>query len=144
MATSFKLNPGITLGSGITLTPAGYSGGGGGYGTAGIDGAVGYTEINGPVTAGVQIEDPTATIDNPVGFTINDDTRTGIAFMNLSASNQTFFSTYGTGTKTVNWGSGSTVASSTVNITTNLGSQLVIFVQGQSGPATYNYPFTFN
>jgi hypothetical protein len=143
MATSFKLNSGITLGSGITLTPAGYSGGGG-YGTAGIDGAVGYTEINGPVIAGSQIEDPTATINNPVGFTITDSSKTGVAITALSASNQTFFATYGTGTKTVTWGPGSTVASSTIMVVTNSGPQLVFYITGQSGSATYNYPFTFS
>ena len=143
MVAPLTLHKGLTIGKGITFG-AGTGGGGGGYGTAGIDGAVGYTEINGPVIAGNQTEDPTATINNPVGFTINDASKTGVAINALSASNQAFFATYGTGTKTCTWGPGSTVASSTINVVTNSGSQLVFFIQGQSGAATYNYPFTFS
>jgi hypothetical protein len=97
-----------------------------------------------PITAGGDLEDPTASINSPTGFTINDDTKTGIAISALSASNQTFFATYGTGTKTVTWGAGSTVASSTITVVTNAGSTLVFDVQGQTGAATYNYPFTFS
>jgi hypothetical protein len=100
-----------------------------------------------PVTAGGDLEDTTATINGSTGFTINDDTKTGIAIDALSASNQTFFATYGTGTKTVTWGPGSTVASSTITVVTNNPSghpQLVFQIQGQTGAATYNYPFTFS
>jgi hypothetical protein len=113
----------------------------------GVDNIVGYSEMPPPVTAGGTLEDLTATINSPIGFTINDDTKTGIAINGLSVSNQAFFATYGTGTKTVTWGAGSTVASSTITVVTNNPSgppQLVFFVQGQSGPATYNYPFTFS
>ena len=108
---------------------------------------VGYTEMPPPVTAGGTLEDPSATINSPTGFTINDPTKTGIAINGLSANNQTFFATYGTGTKTCTWGAGSTVASSTISVVTNNSGgspQLVFFVQGQSGAATYNYPFTFS
>jgi hypothetical protein len=116
-------------------------------GTAGVNNVIGYDEMPPPVTAGGDLEDPTATINSPTGFTINDDTKTGIAFNALTDSNKAFFATYGTGTKTVTWGAGSTVASSTVIVVTNNTSgtpQLVIDIQGQSGPATYNYPFTFS
>ena len=144
MVAPITIGPGITLGAGIDVGPAG--GGGGGGGTPGINGTIGYTEMAPPVVAGVQLEDPTATVNNPNGFTINDDTKTGVAVNALSASNQAWFSTYGTGPKTVNFGPGSTVASSTVVVVTNnpYGSpQLVFDIQGQTGAATYNYPFTF-
>lgn len=127
------IGAGITIYSGSAPTP-----------TPGVNNVTGYTEMNPPIIPGNQTEDGTATINGTVGFTINDDTSTGIAITALSASNQTWFASYGTGTKTVTWGPGSTVASSTINLVTNSGSTLVFFVQGQTGPATYNYPFTFS
>ena len=137
--------PGIAIGEGITIGAGIFMGtGSGGGGTPGVNNVTGYTEMNPPVIAGTQTEDPTATINNPIGFTINDDTKTGVAITTLSASNQAFFATYGTGTKTCTWGAGSTVASSTINVATNSGSSLVFFIQGQTGAATYNYPFTFS
>ena len=138
--------PGIAIGEGISIGAGIFMGSGGG-GTPGVNNVVGYSEMPPPVVAGQALEDPTATINSPTGFTINDDTKTGIAFRALTASNQAFFATYGTGTKTVTWGAGSTVASSTVIVVTNnMGGnpQLVIQIQGQTGAATYNYPFTFS
>jgi hypothetical protein len=132
---------GINIGPGIDIGAGGGPGPGPSPGSTNV---TGYTEMNPPITPGNQTEDPTATINSPIGFTINDQTKTGIAITALSASNQTFFATYGTGTKTCTWGAGSTVASSTINITYNSGASLVFFVQGQTGAATYNYPFTFS
>ena len=143
VAPNLTLSQGLTIGTGITFG-TGTGGGGGGYGTAGVNNATGLAEMNPPVVAGNQLQDPTATINSPTGFTINDNTKTGVAINALSASNQAFFATYGTGTKTCTWGPGSTVASSTINVVANSGSQLVFFIQGQSGAATYNYPFTFS
>ena len=140
MSVNLTLGSGLTIGTGIRF---GVSTGGGGYGTAGVNGSIGAMEIGLPVIPGQQLEDGTATVNGSIGFTINDDTSTGVAIHNLSASNQTFFATYGTGTKTVNWGPGSSVASSTVNMVYNSGSDIVFFIEGQTGPATYNYPFTF-
>jgi hypothetical protein len=134
------IGPGWTIGSGWSIG----SGEGGGGGTPGVDNVTGYTEMPPPVTAGVDLQDVTATPNDPTGFTINNDATTGVAINALSASNQAFFATYGTGTKTCTWGAGSTVASSTITVATNSGSQLVFFIQGQTGPATYNYPFTFS
>ena len=134
-----QIGPGWSIGPGWAL---GVISGGGG--TPGVNNVTGYDEMPPPVTAGGDLEDPTATINSPTGFTINDNTKTGIAISALSASNQAFFATYGTGTKTVTWGAGSTVASSTINVITNSGASLVFFVQGQTGAATYNYPFTFS
>jgi hypothetical protein len=136
--------PGILIGPGIDIGPGINFGTGGGGGTPGVDSTVGYSEMPPPVTAGGTLEDFTATINSPTGFTINDNTKTGIAITNLTASNQAFFATYGTGTKTITWGAGSTVASSTINVATNSGPNIVFFVVGQTGAATYNYPFTFS
>ena len=138
MSAPFSIGPGIDIGGGIIIGTAG------GGGTPGVNNVTGYDEMPPPVTAGGDLEDPTATINSPIGFTINDDTKTGIAISALSASNQAFFATYGTGTKTVTWGAGSTVASSTIIVATNSGATLVFDVQGQTGAATYNYPFTFS
>jgi hypothetical protein len=109
-----------------------------------VNNITGYDEMPPPVAAGTTLQDNTATINSPTGFTINNDTLTGIAITALSASNQAFFATYGTGTKTCTWGAGSTVASSTITVSQNSGANLVFFVVGQSGAATYNYPFTFS
>ena len=135
---AITIGPGINIGAGIAI------GGSGGGGTPGVNNVTGLAEMNPPVVAGNQLEDPTATINSPTGFTINDDTKTGVAINALSVSNQAFFATYGTGIKTCTWGPGSTVASSTINVGTNSGASLVFFIQGQTGAATYNYPFTFS
>ena len=137
----------VTIWYSGTISNAAIPSGGGGSDTAGVDNVVGYDEMPAPVVAGQQLEDGTATINGSTGFTINNDNATGIAISGLTASNQAFFATYGTGTKTVTWGAGSTVASSTINVITNnpnASPQLVFFVQDQSGAATYNYPFTFS
>jgi len=132
-----KIEQGINVGGGINI-------GLGGGDTPGVNNVTGYNEMPPPVTAGGNLQDVTATVNGSTGFTINNDAATGIAITALSVSNQTFFSTYGTGTKTCTWGPGSTVSSSTINVGTNSGANLVFFVVGQTGPATYNYPFTFS
>ena len=137
---AITIEGGITIGPGITMSDSG-----GGGGTPGVDNVTGYAQMSDPIQTSFQ--DPTTTINGTIGFTINDSTKTGIAMTQLTISNKAFFTTYGTGTKTVSWGAGSTVASSTINVVTNnpTGSpQLVFFIQGQSGAATYNYPFTFS
>ena len=138
----------IVMTGGITMSPGlEIRYGSGPAPSPGVDNVVGYSEMPPPVIAGGTLEDGTATINSPTGFTINNASATGIAITGLSVSNQAFFATYGTGTKTISWGAGSTVASSTITVVTNNPSgfpQLVFFVQGQSGPATYNYPFTFS
>jgi hypothetical protein len=142
--SSITFGAGITVGAGIAASTGT---GAVSYGTAGVDGSVGYQELAPPIVAGIQTEDPTATINGTTGFTINDDTKTGIAVNALSASNQAFFATFGTGAKTCTWGPGSTVASSSVIVVTNNPSgspQLVFDIQGQTGAATYNYPFTLS
>ena len=117
----------------------------------GVSNVVGYSEMNPPVIPGNQLEDSSATINGSTGFTINDDTSTGIAIPGLTSSNVTWFAANYTvvpGFYNVTWGPGSTVASSSIQVVTVPsswpGGPLVFFVQGQSGAATYNYPFTFS
>lgn len=138
---TITIEGGIDIGLGVAL------GGGAPGPSPGTNNVVGYSEMPPPVTAGGTLEDPTATVNGSTGFTINDDGLTGVAINGLSVSNQAFFATYGTGTKTCTWGPGSTVASSTITVVTNNPSgfpQFVFFIEGQSGAATYNYPFTFS
>jgi hypothetical protein len=130
---------GITVGPGISI-----GAGGAAPGPSGVDNVLGYAEMNPPIVPGNQLEDPTATINGSVGFTINDDTKTGVAVTALTVSNDNWITTNYTtvpGTYTCSWGPGSTVASSSI-IVTQASTSLVFFIQGQSGPATYNYPFT--
>jgi hypothetical protein len=140
MVAPIRIEGGINVGPGISI--GAYSGGGG---TPGVNNCTGYSEMPPPITPGGTLEDTTATINSPTGFTINDQTKTGIAITALSASNQTWFAAnFSTGTHTCTWGPGSTVPSSTIIVITSSGTNLVFFVQGQTGPATYNYPFTFS
>ena len=104
-------------------------------------GTITYLEMNPPVIAGNQLEDVTATINDPVGFTINDSGNTGVAVGNLTPSNDTFFSNQGLGTFMASFGPGSTHATASVQIT-QTGGLLVFFIDDTIGyPATFNYPF---
>jgi hypothetical protein len=134
----------LTVAAGWTIGPGWTIGSVGGYGPPGVDNVTGYAEMAPPIIPGNQLEDSTATINGSTGFTINNDSDTGIAVIALSTSNQAWFNAnYSLGTHTVTWGAGSTVASSTINVI-QISGALVFFVQGQTGPATYNYPFTFS
>lgn len=138
---------GILIGPGWSIGPGWALGSGSPGPGPGSNSVVGYAEMPPPVIAGNQLEDPTATINGSVGFTINDQTKTGVAIQNLSSSNQAWFSAnYPTvpGTYTCTWGPGSTVASSSIQVVNLGGGTIVFFIQGQSGVATYNYPFTFS
>lgn len=136
------LGNGIKLGAGIAL-------GAGAPGPAPSgDNVTGYAEMSPPVVSGQQLQDGTATINGSTGFTINDDTLTGVAISGLTANNVSWFSSNypSPGLYTCTWGPGSTVASSTiqvVQIPNTWPGMLVFFIQGQTGAATYNYPFTF-
>lgn len=117
----------------------------------GTNNVTGYNEMNPPIIPGNQLEDGSATINGSTGFTINNDTATGIAIPGLTSSNVTWFAAnYPTvpGYYNVTWGPGSTVASSSIYVVQKPsswpGGPLVFFVQGQTGAATYNYPFTFS
>lgn len=142
---SITIAGGISLGAGIAL------GAGGPSPSPGANNVVGYSEMPPPVTPGGTLQDNTATVNGSIGFTINNDTLTGIAVTGLTLSNVNWFqANYITvpGIYTVTWGPGSTVASSSIQVvqvpSTWPGGMLVFYVQGQTGPATYNYPFTFS
>jgi hypothetical protein len=142
----------IVIESGIDIGPGISIGSGGGPGPSpGSNNVIGYLEMDPPVIPGSQLEDATATVNGSTGFTINDDNATGIAIPGITSSNQIWLAANYTvvpGTYNVTWGPGSTVASSSINVvqvpTTWPGGPFVFFVQGQSGAATYNYPFTFS
>jgi hypothetical protein len=145
MAAPLTVGPGIQIGPGIAL------GTGSGGGTPGVNNVIGYDEMPPPVTVGGTLEDPSATVNGSTGFTINDDNYPGIAISGITASNQAWLAANYTSvpsTHTVTWGPGSTVASSSINVvqvpSTWPGGPFVFFVLGQSGSATYNYPFTFS
>jgi len=118
-------------------------------GTPGVDNVIGYSEMPPPVIAGNQLEDSTATVNGSTGFTINDDQSTGLAISGCTVSNQNWINANFTvgQTYTCTWGAGSTVASSPVlvnNLPNGFGQPFVFFIGGQTGAATYNYPFTFS
>lgn len=137
---------GIQIVGGITISDGGMI-----FGTyeAGVNNVTGYNEMNPPIIPGQQLEDGTATINGSTGFTINNDGATGVAIPGCSVSNQSWFNSNFTinNTYTCTWGPGSTVASSPVYVVAlpgGFGQSFVFFIQGQTGAATYNYPFTFS
>jgi hypothetical protein len=141
MATPITIGGGITIEGGIIIGEQGAGP------TPGGTGSITYDQMPGPVVPGVALQDFTATVNDPIGFTINDGANTGVAVQALSVENQAFFATYGTGVRTVTWGPGSSYASSTVDLVLNnpSGSPQLVFVidYGLPYPATFNYPFTF-
>jgi hypothetical protein len=137
-----NIGPGWQVGSGWTL------GSGGGSPPAGT-GAITYAQMPPPVVAGQQLQDVTATINDPVGFTINNSSTTGVAVTGLTANNITYFNTLGTGTHTATLGAGSTYGTISVNVTNipsdgGLGQLVWFFDQAVSYPATFNYPITIS
>ena len=131
---------------GVNITNTNIIAGSGGPAPSG-DSVIGFAEMGPPIVPGDQLEDGTATINGTTGFTINNDGDTGVAPDALTANNVSWFTTNYTvipGNYTCTWGPGSTVASSTINVVALSGTQIVFYIQGQSGPATYNYPFTFS
>ena len=135
---AINIEGGISVGGSINI------GGDSGGGVAGIDNVVGYDQMPPPVTAGGTVEDFDAIINSPIGFTITDPFYSAVLITGLSASNEAWFATYGDGPKTCTWGPGSTVASSPIIVVINSGTTLRFVIQGATGPATYNYPFTFS
>jgi hypothetical protein len=133
MVAPIQIGPGIQFGAGINI----------GAEVAPITGGtVTYLEMDPPVIPGNQLEDSTATVNDPIGFTINDSGATGVAVANLTPSNQTFFNNQGLGFFAASFGPGSTHATATVNIT-QTGSYIIFYIDpALSYPATFNYPIT--
>jgi hypothetical protein len=132
---------------GVNITNVNIKATSGGPGPSpGLNNVVGYSEMPPPVTPGGTLEDNTATVNGSTGFTINNDTLTGVAISALTVSNQNWFNTNFPTTPSVHtctWGPGSSVASSSIQVI-QVSPIFVFYIQGQSGPATYNYPFTFS
>lgn len=141
--SGWTVGPGWTLGSGGSPAP----------GPSGSNGVVGFTEMTQSGTQGQWLEDPTATMITN-GFILNATSGTGqqsngVAISYLTANNQTFFSTYGTGNKTATWSSGSTTTSMTVNLSQNDQSGqpgVIVFFMNDvvTFPATFVFPVTFS
>jgi hypothetical protein len=105
-------------------------------------GAITYLEMNPPFVLNNQLEDATATFNEPIGFTINDSGNTGVAVAKLTDDNKTYFSNLGTGYFTATFGPSSTHASAQVEIT-QVGEYLIFFIDsGVSYPFTVNFPIT--
>jgi len=145
---SVQFGQGITLGAGVNVGP------GGGGGPSGSMGVVGFGEMTQSGNQTNWIEDQSATMISN-GFILNASTGTtgqlnGVAIAYLTADNQTFFSTYGTGNKTVTWAAGSTNTSPmTVNLNQNNQSGqpgVIVFFMNDvtSFPATFKFPVTFS
>jgi hypothetical protein len=107
-----------------------------------------YAQMPGPVTKTPanpsNLQDATATINNPVGFTINNISQTGVAVFSPDANSQAFFNTNGVGTYNVALGAGSTVATTTATVTQVIGATIIFFFNGVTQPTTFNFPFTFS
>jgi hypothetical protein len=143
MVAPLQIGGGIAIGGSITIGTAGAPG------PSGSNGVVGFSEMT--ATGNIQqwLEDPTATVITN-GFILNATSGTGslsngVAITSLTANNQVFFSTYGTGNRTATWSSGSTTTTMTVNLQNNSGSTIVFFMNDVvSFPATFVFPVTFS
>jgi hypothetical protein len=146
VAPGIKVEGGIDIGPGISM---GLNAGGGG--PSGSNGIVGFSEMTSSGNQNAWIEDQTATMLGN-GFILNATsgggvTTNGIAINYLTADNLTFFSTYGTGSKTIQWAAGSTITTPmTVNLTQNGGTPELVFFMNSvtSFPATFIFPVTFS
>ena len=143
MVAPLQIGGGIAIGGAISIGTAGAPG------PSGSNGVVGFSEMT--ATGNIQqwLEDPTATVITN-GFILNATSGTGslsngVAITSLTANNQAFFSTYGTGNRTATWSSGSTTTTMTVNLQNNSGSTIVFFMNDVvSFPATFIFPVTFS
>jgi len=131
---------------GITLSGGMLIGQGAAPGPSGSNGVVGFTEMTQSGNSQQWIEDQTATMITN-GFILNaasgsGQQSNGVAISYLTANNQAFFSTYGTGNRTATWANG---GSMTVNLNQNSGSTIIFFMNGVTTfPATFLFPVTFS
>ena len=146
MVAPITIEGGITIESGITIGASGAPA----PGPSGSNGVVGFTEMTQSGNQSNWLEDQTATMISN-GFVLNNvsgngpDSFNGVAIQYLTANNQAFFSTYGTGNKTATWSSGSSLTTMTVNMVTNAGNTIVFFMNDVvTFPATFVFPVTFS
>ena len=144
-SVGIKVEGGISIGGGINI-------GGGSApapGPSGSNGVVGFSEMTSGGNQSQWIEDQTATVLSN-GFILNaasggGNITNGVDIAYLTANNQTFFGTYGTGNKTATWSAGSTYTTMTVNLANNSGSEIIFYMNGvTSFPATFIFPVTFS
>ena len=147
MVAPLTIGQGIQVGAGVTLGPSS-------VGPSGSIGVVGFGEMTQSGDHTQWVEDQTATMISN-GFILNavsgnGSIKNGVAVAYLTADNQTFFSTYGTGSKTVTWAAGSTDTSPmTVNLQQNNQSGqpgVIVFYMNNvtTFPATFKFPVTFS
>ena len=138
----------LTVGAGWTVG-SGWALGSGAPAPSGSNGVVGFSEMTQSGNSQQWLEDQTATMISN-GFILNATSgngslSNGVAISYLTANNQAFFSTYGTGNRTATWSSGSTTTTMTVNFQNNSGSTIVFFMNDVvSFPATFIFPVIFS
>jgi hypothetical protein len=144
MVAPLTIGGGIEIGGAISIGAAGRGGGG-------ANGVVTFAEMTATGNVLQWIESGNTANVNVNGFTLNSNVGgpgiyNGIAIASLTANNQAFFSTYGTGNRTATWAAGSTYSSPmTVNLSNNSGSTIVFFMNDVvSFPATFVFPVTFS
>jgi hypothetical protein len=138
------IQAGIDIGGGISIGAAAAPG------PSGSNGIVGFSEMT--ATGNIQqwLQGSANATMNANGFTLGaisgiPGQNNGVAVASLTANNQAFFSTYGTGNRTATWSAGSTTTTMTVNLTQNSGSIIVFFMNDVvSFPATFVFPVTFS
>jgi len=138
------IQAGIDIGGGISIGAATAPG------PSGSNGIVGFSEMT--ATGNIQqwLQGSANATMNANGFTLGaisgiPGQNNGVAVASLTANNQAFFSTYGTGNRTATWSAGSTTTTMTVNLTQNSGSIIVFFMNDVvSFPATFVFPVTFS
>jgi hypothetical protein len=148
MVAPLTIHAGWTIGPGWTLGSGNSS-----PGPSGSNGVVGFSEMTQSGNSQQWIEDQTATVLSN-GFILNaasggGQISNGVAIAYLTANNQAFFSTYGTGNKTATWASGSTYTTMTVNLQQNNQSGqpgVIVFYMNDvtTFPSTFNFPVTFS
>jgi hypothetical protein len=144
MVAPLQIGGGIEIGGGINIGAAGGGGGGG------ANGVVTFAEMTATGNVLQWIESGNTANVNVNGFTLNSNVGgpgvyNGIAIASLTANNQAFFSTYGTGNRTATWAAGSTTTTMTVNLANNSGSTIVFFMnEVATFPATFVFPVTFS
>ena len=141
VGAGWEIGPGWAVGSGAPAP-----------GPSGSNGVVGFSEMTQSGNSQQWLEDQTATMITN-GFILNatsgsGSVSNGVAIDYLTANNLAFFSTYGTGNKTVTWAAGSTYSGPmTVNLQTNQSGspELVFFMNSVvTFPATFIFPVTFS
>ena len=149
MVAPIQIGPGISIGGNVSI---GQFAVGPAPGPSGSNGVVGLTEMTATGNIQMWLEGSANATMLSNGFILGATSGgppnifNGVAITSLTANNQTFFSTYGTGNKTATWAAGSTYSSPmTVNLQNNSGNVIVFFMNDVvTFPATFIFPVTFS